>query len=219
MRDDVADLPAGSLLIEVHVADLQQLFHSLDPTPFRKRDLDPKAEEFIAGWARELDADKPLALIVHVDQAAPPVELVQTLREAVPEYFAERAADTRRRLTQLLRVGRRSLVIGLAFLAGSILTGDLIASMLDHTRFSGVARESLLIGGWVAMWKPLEIFLYDWWPVRAEARLMDRLSAMAVRVVPSHSWQQQFRPGDAGVRFSDGTRCGRSDSRRVARAP
>lgn len=43
------------LLIEVHVADLQQLFHSLDPTPFRERDLDPKAEEFIAGWARELD--------------------------------------------------------------------------------------------------------------------------------------------------------------------
>ncbi len=187
MRDDLSDLPAGSLLIEVHVADLQQLFHSLDPTPFRKRDLDPKAEEFIAGWARELDADKPLALIVHVDQAAPAAELVQTLREAVPEYFAERAADTRRRLRQMFRVGRTSLIIGLAFLAASIFTGDVIASALDHTRFGGVARESLLIGGWVAMWKPLEIFLYDWWPVRTEARLMDRLSALVVRAVPSRS--------------------------------
>jgi hypothetical protein len=192
MRDDLSDLPAGTLLIEVHVADLQQLFHSLDPTPFRKRDLDPKAEEFIAGWARELDPDKPLALIVHLDHATPPPEIVQTLRQAVPEYFAERAADMRRRLRQLFRVGRRSLVIGLAFLAVSILTGDLMASMLDHTRFGGVARESLLIGGWVAMWKPLEIFLYDWWPVRAEARLMDRLSSLAVRVVPSRSWKQQF---------------------------
>jgi len=46
-----------------------------------------------------------------------------------------------------------------------------------------VFRESLLIGGWVAMWRPLEIFLYDWWPIRAEVRLYDRLAAMPVRVV------------------------------------
>ena len=47
---------------------------------------------------------------------------------------------------------------------------------------SGVFRESLLIGGWVAMWRPLEVFLYDWWPIRAEARLFDRLAAMPVRL-------------------------------------
>jgi hypothetical protein len=35
----------------------------------------------------------------------------------------------------------------------------------------GIIRESLLIGGWVAMWRPMEILLYDWWPIRAEARL------------------------------------------------
>ena len=49
--------------IAVHVGELKQLFHSLDPTPFRERDLDPKAEEFIAGWARELPADAPLAAL------------------------------------------------------------------------------------------------------------------------------------------------------------
>ena len=46
-----------------------------------------------------------------------------------------------------------------------------------------ILRESLLIGGWVAMWRPLEVFLYDWWPIREEARLFDRLSAMPVRIV------------------------------------
>jgi hypothetical protein len=44
------------------------------------------------------------------------------------------------------------------------------------------ARESLLIGGWVAMWRPLEIFLYDWWPIRPERRLYERLSAMPIRI-------------------------------------
>ena len=39
--------------------------------------------------------------------------------------------------------------------------------MLDENRFADVIRESLLIGGWVAMWRPLEVFLYDWWPISA----------------------------------------------------
>jgi hypothetical protein len=176
----------GNGLIEVHVTDLKQLFHSLDPTPFRERDLDPKAEEFIAGWARELD-EQALTLIVHVDQQMPPADQVQVLREAVHEYFGERAAETRRQLRQLLRVGRTSLIIGVVFLAASIFVGDLVAAMLRDTRFGGVARESLLIGGWVAMWRPLEVFLYDWWPIRAEARLFDRLSAMSVEVIPSRA--------------------------------
>jgi hypothetical protein len=39
----------------------------------------------------------------------------------------------------------------------------------------------MIIGGWVAMWRRLEIFLYDWWPIRSERKLFDRLSAMPVR--------------------------------------
>ena len=174
-------------MIEVHVADLQQLFNSLDPTPFRKRDLDPQAEEFIAGWARELDADKPIGLVVHVDTGEPTHDQVNTLNEAVRDFFGERASRSRQRLRQLFKVGRISLVIGLLFLTASIAVGDMIASMLEDSGFAGVVRESLLIGGWVAMWRPLEIFLYDWWPIRAEARLMNRLSAMLVRVVPARA--------------------------------
>jgi len=191
MADTRYDLPGDCQLIEVHVTDLKQLFHSLDPTPFRQRDLDPKAEEFIAGWARELDADKPIGLVVHVDADLPSAEQITTLREAVRDYFGERAAERRRRLRQLFRVGRTRLVIGLIFLAASILLGDLIASMLEHTRFPDIARESLLIGGWVAMWRPLEVFLYDWWPIRSEARFYNRLAAMPVEI--------QYRDGSAGA--------------------
>ena len=32
------------------------------------------------------------------------------------------------------------------------------------------------------MWRPLEVFLYDWWPIRAETRLFERLGAMPVRI-------------------------------------
>jgi hypothetical protein len=79
--------------------------------------------------------------------------------------------------------GRISLAIGLAFLASSIAIGDALASYFQESRWAAILRESLVIGGWVAMWRPLEVFLYDWWPIREEARLFDRLSAMPVRIV------------------------------------
>jgi len=187
--------PPDAAPIEVHVAELKQLFHSLDPTPFRERDLDPRAEEFIAGWARELHGDAPLALVVHVDQAAVSADQSRIVREAVRDYFGERAAATRRRLRQLFRVGRTSLGIGLLFLALSVLLGDVVATLLRETRFAGVARESLVIGGWVAMWKPLEVFLYDWWPIRAEARLFDRLATMPVRLASRSRASVAVSPG------------------------
>ncbi len=182
-----AGFPPGCALIEVHVAELQQIFNSLDPTPFRQRDVDPKAEEFIADWARELHADVPLGLLIHVDRQVASEEEMAVVRAAIAAYFGERALSARRRLRLLFRRGRTSLAIGLIFLAISIAAGNVAESLLLETQFAGIARESLLIGGWVAMWRPLEVFLYDWWPIRAEARLFDRLSAMTVRIVASRS--------------------------------
>jgi len=187
MTPSEPDFPPRCARIEVHVAELKQIFNSLDPTPFRERDLDPKAEEFIASWAREIPADKPLGLLIHVDKEDATADRIAIVREAVREYFAGRATATRQLLRLLFRRGRTSLLIGLVFLAVSMVLGNFAENMLRDTRFAGVARESLLIGGWVAMWRPLEVFLYDWWPIRAEARLFDRLSAMTVRVVPSRS--------------------------------
>ena len=104
------------------------------------------------------------------------------LRDAIHEFFRQKVAGVRRRLRELFRRGRISLMIALAFLAASIAIGDALANYLEEGRLASVLREGLLIGGWVAMWRPLEVFLYDWWPIRAEVRLFERLSTMPVRI-------------------------------------
>ena len=54
--------------IEVFVDRIEQLFNSMDPSPFHERDLDDDAEEFIVGWAREFPRRDPVSLVVHVNQ-------------------------------------------------------------------------------------------------------------------------------------------------------
>jgi hypothetical protein len=178
-------MPPGCEVLEIHIGQLNQLFNAMDPAPFRERDLDPNAEEFIVGWARELRSDGPLGLTVHLDRRAGTAEEAAMLKDAVHEFFAERAHQTRRQLRQVLRVGRTSLLIGLVFLTASIVVGDQLGSRANASHLSGVVRESLLIGGWVAMWKPIEVFLYEWWPILAEARLLDRLGRMSVNLAQS----------------------------------
>jgi hypothetical protein len=183
-------IPEAYLIIEVRVAELRQLFNAIDPSPFNERDLDPKAEEFLVDWSKDLPADAPLALLVHLERAAGETDEATVLREAMHQFFSERAVGARRRLRELFRRGRISLVIALGFLGLTIAIGDTLASYFDGTRLSSILREGFLIGGWVAMWRPLEVFLYDWWPIRAEAGLFDRLSTMPVRIEYRHALAQ-----------------------------
>lgn len=165
--------------IEVRLRELAQLFNSLDPSPFVDRDLDAAAEEFIVSWARELP-HRRLELVIHVSEPPAP-ERERGIQEAVQHYFASRADLKQREFRQMLRRGRISLVIGIGFLA--VCFG---LSEVAHRQSPGVLSEFIELGlqivGWVAMWRPIEIYLYDWWPLKGEYKLLQRLAAMKTSV-------------------------------------
>src|SRR5690242_764331 len=95
-------IPPKCSVIEVHVGELKQLFNSIDPSPFRNKDLDREAEEFIVGWAKDLPRDLPFVLIVDLDREAGLADEAAVLRDAVHEFFRQRADAYWRRLRELL---------------------------------------------------------------------------------------------------------------------
>jgi len=167
-------------VIRVRLRELAQLFNSMDPSPFPDRDLDANAEEFIVGWARELPPTRALELVIHL-ATPPPPERAARVPAAIQHYFAERAGQKRREFRQLMRRGRISLLVGLAFLAVCLAIGNLLERH-GESALTGILREGFVIAGWVAMWRPLEIYLYDWWPLRAEWRVLEKLSRVHVKL-------------------------------------
>ena len=105
--------------------------------------------------------------------------------DAVRDHFARKASLSLRDLRRLRRRGLLSLAIGTAFLAVVFGLSQLVARFAGEVSIARLFREGLLIVGWVAMWRPLEIFLYDWWPILGDKRIYDRLSQIPVRVVCS----------------------------------
>jgi hypothetical protein len=185
----------GAFELRVSVGEIRQLFDSLDPSPFRERDLDPVAAEYIVESAREAPADAPLCLIVQLGREPVGEQAASTLRVAVDEHFSRCAATSRRQLRELFRTGRISLLIGLAVLGGAIALGEFLGGLIRSENTAYLLKESLIIGGWVALWRPLEIFLYDWWPIRAQARLYDRLASMPVSVRGGEVGERELRGG------------------------
>jgi hypothetical protein len=150
----------------------------MDPSPFHERDLDHDAEEFIVSWAREQAPEATLRLRIVLKQA-PDESVARMVQESIKHYFSYRAENSRREFRELLREGRTSLLIGLVFLGLMLLARSFVPSA---GMWSDLLREGLTISGWVALWKPIDIHLYRWWPVRRLRRLQDRLAACPVEV-------------------------------------
>lgn len=179
---DGTDLLERDGTIELKLRDINQLFNSLDPSPLREKDLDRDAEEFIVSWARELPLRSAPRLVIRLERPLPSPYTEETVGKAVRHYFAYRASIQRLELRQLFKQGRLSLLIGITFLTGCLLLSEGIARFVVQGTLLEIQREGLTIGGWVAMWRPMEIYLYDWWPIRRRVRLLDRLSRMEVEV-------------------------------------
>ena len=153
----------------------------MDPSPFHEKDLDHDAEEFIVSWAQEFPRRDPISLVVHVNELPTHGDPQQDVETAVHHYFAYRAKLNRLEFRHLLRQGRISLIIGLTFLGACLVLGQVLIHKFPGT-IAIVARESLIIAGWVAMWRPMQIFLYEWWPLRRMGQLFAKLSHMHVEV-------------------------------------
>lgn len=167
--------------VEIRLRNLSQLFNSMDPSPFHEKDLDDDAEEFITSWVQEFPVASPVRLVVHLDSEPDLPDAKAMTEESIHHYFAYRARLARLELNRLLKQGRISLLIGLSFLALCLFAVESIGQSALGADLR-MLQESLTIVGWVAMWRPLETYLYDWWPVRRRQRVFLKMSRMPVEL-------------------------------------
>jgi hypothetical protein len=169
--------------LDITIATEKQFFNSMDPAPFRQRELDPAVIDYIVAWAEKAPGSANLGLTLRVETPPADIDVQTIVSAALCENFRRLAADKRRQLNRLFHDGRISLVIGIAFVALAITISDWVSAALSTSHYAQIIADSFIIGAWVALWHPTNIFLYDWWPLKRQAQLYDRLSTMAVDVV------------------------------------
>jgi hypothetical protein len=163
--------------IEMRLDSLARLYDSLDPAPFHDKALDRDAEAWLRESVDEVSTRAPLELVIRGPES---------LRASLPEIDAAVHAHFRRaleheewRLRRRMRVGRLALVIGLLVLAITLVARHLLDSVA--TSSADIVGEGLLIVGWVGLWRPAEMLLFERLENVADRAVLRRLSLIPIR--------------------------------------
>lgn len=172
---------AGS--IEVTVPSPDVLFEWLDPITGAVRHLSEHVEDFIVHRAKETPSAR-YELLIRISVDIAPGTDAARLGEGVSRHFVHRSAEESGRIRRLVREGLRDLLIGLVFLflcAAIALT----AARVLPAPVGLFVEQGLLILGWVALWRPADLLLYEIRPVRLQRDLMEKLARAEVHIKPA----------------------------------
>jgi hypothetical protein len=186
MKRHRAATRGGTASVNIHVRDLAQMFNSLDPSPFWDRDLDRTAAEFIEDEFGEKRAADVWHLHIHAHEGAATASDIQA---AIEHYYERLEHSTRLGLREQVRIGELALLVGVAVFSICISLRGVLATALH-----GLSRgldEGLIVLGWIALWRPVEVLAYGWVPLYRKRRLYQRLARIQVSVrcepAPAHA--------------------------------
>lgn len=167
-------------LIELRLSNLDQFFNTFDPSPFHKKDIDDDAERYIVNSVNSFSLKTKLKLVFYL----PPEyhqEASLVLMPAIENYFSYMATMVSRELRSLLHEGRIAFLLGFLFLFICIGTRALLTAFIDKP-FWMIMAEGLNIIGWVAMWKPIQIYLYDWWTLFRKKKVYEKIRDIPIEI-------------------------------------
>ena len=178
----------SSATVNIHIREFSQLFNSLDPSPFWDRDLDRQAAEFIEEEFSEKPAADTWNLCIHTHDGGASAPDLQT---ALENYYGRMASSARRALREHFWSGQWTLVAGVVVFLLAMALRSMLGGLLG--RLPQILDEGLIILAWLALWRPAEMLLYGWVPLRRREKLYERLARIRVSVRAD----TQVRPLDA----------------------
>lgn len=175
-------LSGGKRMIDIRVTSVLQLFDARDPAPFRARDLDDDFVEYVTAAAEEIPGKGPLDIVIHIDETPTATLDADAITQSIRSFFEYQIDLRRLQISKLFRAARLFLAIGVSCLILCLLAAELLEANVEDSTFRKVAREGIIIFGWVSLWKPFELLLFDWYPTYDRMTLLRRLARSTVQI-------------------------------------
>ncbi|MBP1929119.1 hypothetical protein J2741_001666 [Methanolinea mesophila] len=171
----------GRIMVEIVLDNVMELYNSLDPSPFRKRELDHAAEEYIYNAIDDFPLKEPMEIVVYLPPSKITPDVQDSIRSGIHNHFNYRLAAGERELRRTLRTGRKFLVVGVVILVAALLIRESL-SLFPSTVENQAVQNILLILSWVAIWEPIHIFLYERSPISQRKKIYEKITSMPVFV-------------------------------------
>jgi hypothetical protein len=172
--------------ITLHLNDIRYLFEAPIPDPALGRFSEDSGIDVIINELEPRSLRRPLhtTLALPANQLTPDIE-AKTL-EAIRHYCTVQLRWVENEQRAVRRLGMQKLQIGLFFLATCLFLSAFWSQVGFLPEFlQTFLVEGFIIVGWVSLWHPVEILLYEWWPHRRDAQHYKHIrDNMTLTVIP-----------------------------------
>ncbi|OPY29070.1 MAG: hypothetical protein A4E28_01116 [Methanocella sp. PtaU1.Bin125] len=174
----------GRVLIEMKLSSVIQLFNTFDPAPFREKELDSNAEHYIVEIVKDFPGKTEFKIVFYLPEGTYDTKEALDIPKAIRAHFEYKTLTQRRKFRERYIFGQFALVVGISFLAIATAASLAIDRYYGSYALGSLIATALEVTGWVAMWEPVTVFLYQLWPIVKERKLYEKISRTEIDIRP-----------------------------------
>ncbi|MCX5493899.1 hypothetical protein OSH11_04225 [Kaistia dalseonensis] len=173
--------------VDLYLSDIHNFFQTPEVDPFLGDNIEASGIDQLMDTlnARRRGHKRLSSITIHLPAAMIMADLPARTRAAIDIYCNTQIRLAVQKKREVWLEGWRALRIGSVFwivcLGLSLLSEQLFSI---HGGFGRLFSEGFIIAGWVGLWRPAELLLYEWRPYRREIELYEAIKRMQLRIVP-----------------------------------
>jgi hypothetical protein len=171
------DPVTNAYIIAVALEKYADIFNELDPSPFRKRDLDNDLRVFLEDCSSDIPLNQEIILQFNLTNEAQDKEKEERIRQGLKTYFSFTtsllSSEIRKSYEKSAVYAGVSLV--LLFVSYSLRT-TIVGNPLYSTLIEGIS-----ISGWVFLWEAISTFTFKKRDAKNKRRHYKRFTGAQIR--------------------------------------
>jgi hypothetical protein len=173
--------------VDLYLSDIHNFFQTPEVDPFLGDNIEASGIDQLIDTlnARPSVRRRVTGITIHLPAAMILPELTVRTRAAITVYCNTQIRLALQKKREVKLDGWRALRIGSVFWVICLALSLVLEAILsEYSAFGRLFGEGFIIVGWVGLWRPAELLLYEWRPYRREVELYDAIKRMEVRIVP-----------------------------------
>lgn len=164
--------------IKVTIKNIEDVFKPLAYSAFNEKILSKELEEYIIDAVKDYSLKKDVRLELYISSNNMNKDMYM-LKDIIHRHFQNKVKKTEFIMKQKFKQWGKNMITGIVFFIWCIILIEIVSSF-SHINIIKVAKESLIVIGWVALWEPLTFILFGWRSIENDKQYYKKLSNVPV---------------------------------------
>lgn len=164
--------------IYIKISKFEQLITVDSDNIYPGTGVDSDASEYLHNEADLIRLNHDVRLEVSIPKITKEEKNLAT--NVLHKFFDYRAQMAKKDLAHNFAQGITAIIFSVILVISCALIFIIFKALGASDGLMTLISSILMIACWVAVWTPVEIFLFNWWPIRHEVRVYKKLSTMEV---------------------------------------